>query len=182
MAFCINCGHPQEPNSKFCNQCGHKMLEVKEEDSYSGDYTRRNNTESYGYNSNESQGSYNNSFSNTGYSDGYSNSYSSGYSYESSPLYVTNQEVSKSSSIVSMVFGILAVSFSIFCYIPVVFFFFTAACIVFMCVSNSRRNAHLSYGLGDNGFSKAGKICTIVAIPLTAVFSFIGLIATFALM
>ncbi len=98
-------------------------------------------------------------------------------------VYTAQQSQSKpsiGSSIVSMVFAILALEMSIFCYIPVVFFIFTAISVAFVCVARGQRNQYINLAGKENIFTKVANICSIIAIPTTAIFSFIGFAITIA--
>lgn len=136
MAYCINCGHCLEQDSKFCSQCGKETV-----------YEQGENTGTY-----------------------------SGYT---APL--PQQKPSIGSSIASMVFAILSLEMSIFCYIPVVFFVFTAISVAFICVARGQRNQYVSLAGKENVFTKVANICSIIAIPTTVIFSMVGFALTLAM-
>ncbi len=81
------------------------------------------------------------------------------------------KEVSKADSISSMVFGAMSPFFSIFCMFPFIGILFIGLTITFIVLAKSRRNRYVREAGEDNGFSRAGKITSTVAIPLTCFFS-----------
>ena len=91
------------------------------------------------------------------------------------------EEVSKGGAVTSMVFGIISTFTSIFCYVPFAFFIFTALSIVFISISNSKRNAYLNAGGTSNGFVGAAKATSIVGLVLTILFTIVGFIITVGL-
>ena len=79
----------------------------------------------------------------------------------------------------SMVFGIVAIYFGIFALYPLLgLIAFMPAFIVFTALSKKFARKHIGLGYPQNGFYKAGKIVSTVAIPLGAVFSFFGFLMT----
>ncbi len=173
MAFCINCGHQMVEGAKFCNMCGQQAVEPQAE-----------NTQAYQSQENNG-GAYNDSFARSAYNPNQNtyNQYNNQY-YNPQPRSVYNpypQAENKSLSIRSMVFGILSLGLSELCFIPFFVFPIMAMCIAFLCISFSMRRKYIRTAFVDNGFSKAGKICSIVAIPLIAFFSLYGIIFTIAL-
>ena len=55
---------------------------------------------------------------------------------------------------------------------------FLIPAIVFIIISKKQRNNYVSQAGKDNGFSRAGKILSTIAIPVTIFFGIIGLMIT----
>lgn len=94
------------------------------------------------------------------------------YTYTSQP-----QQVSKKSSILSLVFGALSLFFGICSFYIMMFgvgIIFLIPAIVFIIISKKQRNNYVSQAGKDNGFSRAGKILSTIAIPVTIIFALIG--------
>lgn len=88
------------------------------------------------------------------------------------------KEVSKKNSILSMIFSIIGIFFSIFAIYPFAGIVFMFVGVIFTALSKKRRKAYIAEAGCDNGFSRAGKIVSTVAIPLIIVFTIIGLVLT----
>lgn len=86
------------------------------------------------------------------------------------------KNVSKKNSILSMAFGIASVFCGLFSWYYICPFIFIAGSIIFGTLSNSKREEYLREAGEQNGFTRAGKITTIVSIPLTIVFGIIGIV------
>lgn len=91
------------------------------------------------------------------------------------------KEVSKGPAVSAMVFSIVSLITSIFCYIPVVFFIFAIISFIFIAVARSNRNSYVRMAGEENGFTRTANICTIVAIPLTIFFTILGIALTVAI-
>lgn len=79
-------------------------------------------------------------------------------------------------SIMSMAFGGAALEFSVMSFIPFFgLFMFLPAFITFCALSKKYARMHLEQGYPQNGFCKAGKILSTVAIPLGVVYGLYGL-------
>lgn len=92
------------------------------------------------------------------------------------PVEQKPKNVSKKNSILSMAFGIASVFCGLFSWYYICPFIFIAGSIIFGSLSNSKREAYLREAGEQNGFTRAGKITTIVSIPLTIVFGIIGIV------
>ncbi len=84
------------------------------------------------------------------------------------------QNVSKKDSIMSLIFGGLSIFFGIFSMYP--FFIFLVPAIICTSIAKRKRNSYVAQAGCDNGFSKAGRILSTIAIPVTIFFGIIGLI------
>ena len=171
MAFCINCGHHMVDGAKFCNMCDEKAVEPQAENTQSYEQPQENNN----------GGAYNDSFARSAYAPNQNtyNQYNQYYNPQPRPVYNPYpQGNERSLAVRSMVFGILALALSELCFIPVLVFPMMALCITFLCVSFSMRRKYIRVAFIDNGFTRAGKICSIVAIPCTVLFSIYGIIFT----
>ena len=79
-------------------------------------------------------------------------------------------------SIMGFAFGVGALLSAIYCVIPVLnLFVFLPAFIVFTSLSKKYAKRHIELGNRENGFYKAAKIVSTVAIPVGCVFPFLGL-------
>ena len=79
-------------------------------------------------------------------------------------------------SIMGFAFGVGALLSAIYCVIPILnLFVFLPAFIVFTALSKKYANRHIELGNRENGFYKAAKIVSTVAIPVGCVFPFLGL-------
>ncbi|MBO5378737.1 MAG: zinc ribbon domain-containing protein [Clostridia bacterium] len=79
-------------------------------------------------------------------------------------------------SIMGFAFGVGALLFAIYCVIPILnLFVFLPAFIVFTSLSKKYAKRHIELGNRENGFYKAAKIVSTVAIPVGCVFPFLGL-------
>ena len=88
---------------------------------------------------------------------------------------------SKELSIASMVYAAISPLFAIFSMIPFLGFIFIALSITFISLAKSKRNAYVRLAGKDNGFSRAGKIVSTVAIPITCFFSIYCIAFTLAI-
>lgn len=80
-------------------------------------------------------------------------------------------------SIMGFAFGVGGLLSAIYCLIPLLnLFVFLPAFIVFTVLSKKFLKKHISLGNRENGFYKAGKIVSTVAIPLGCVFPFLGIL------
>ena len=79
-------------------------------------------------------------------------------------------------SIMGFAFGVGALLSAIYCVIPILnLFVFLPAFIVFTSLSKKYAKRHIELGNRENGFYKAAKIVSTVAIPIGCVFPFLGL-------
>ena len=79
-------------------------------------------------------------------------------------------------SIMGFAFGVGALFCAIYCVIPILnLFVFLPAFIVFTALSKKYAKRHIELGNRENGFYKAAKIVSTVAIPVGCVFPFLGL-------
>ncbi len=79
-------------------------------------------------------------------------------------------------SIMGFAFGVGALLSAIYCVIPILnLFVFLPAFIVFTALSKKYAKRHIELGNRENGFYKAAKIVSTVAIPVGCVFPFLGL-------
>ena len=79
-------------------------------------------------------------------------------------------------SIMGFAFGVGALLSAIYCVIPILnLFVFLPAFIVFTSLSKKYAKRHIELGNRENGFYKAAKIISTVAIPVGCVFPFLGL-------
>lgn len=79
-------------------------------------------------------------------------------------------------SIMGFAFGVGALLCAIYCVIPILnLFVFLPAFIVFTSLSKKYAKRHIELGNRENGFYKAAKIVSTVAIPIGCVFPFLGL-------
>lgn len=79
-------------------------------------------------------------------------------------------------SIMGFAFGVGALFCAIYCMVPILsLFVFLPAFIVFTVLSKKYANRHIELGNRENGFYKAAKIVSTVAIPIGCVFPFLGL-------
>ena len=79
-------------------------------------------------------------------------------------------------SIMGFAFGVGALLSAIYCVIPILnLFVFLPAFIVFTSLSKKYAKRHIELGNRENGFYKAAKIVSTVAIPVGCVFPFLGL-------
>lgn len=79
-------------------------------------------------------------------------------------------------SIMGFAFGVGALLSAIYCVIPILnLFVFLPAFIVFTSLSKKYAKRHIELGNRENGFCKAAKIVSTVAIPVGCVFPFLGL-------
>lgn len=122
-----------------------------------------------------------NNVNNQGYQSAPNNSYQQ--SYQPSYQQPVKQKYSKKYSILSMVFGAVSIEFALLAFYPILGLIFMLPCfIVFVSLSRSFKNKHFGAGYPSNGFVKAGKIISTVAIPIGIVMTFLGLILTIALL
>ncbi|MBR2944759.1 MAG: zinc ribbon domain-containing protein [Clostridia bacterium] len=99
---------------------------------------------------------------------------------QGAPSYVYYQQprpkYNLKNSIMSMAFGGAALEFSVMSFIPFFgLFMFLPAFITFCALSKKYARMHLELGYPQNGFVKAGKILSTVAIPLGVVYGLYGL-------
>lgn len=99
---------------------------------------------------------------------------------QGAPSYVyyqqPRQKYNLKNSIMSMAFGGAALEFSVMSFIPFFgLFMFLPAFITFCALSKKYARMHLEQGYPQNGFCKAGKILSTVAIPLGVVYGLYGL-------
>lgn len=99
---------------------------------------------------------------------------------QGAPSYVYYQQprpkYNLKNSIMSMAFGGAALEFSVMSFIPFLgLFMFLPAFITFCVLSKKYARMHLEQGYPQNGFCKAGKILSTVAIPLGVVYGLYGL-------
>ncbi|MBQ3017939.1 MAG: zinc ribbon domain-containing protein [Clostridia bacterium] len=99
---------------------------------------------------------------------------------QGAPSYVYYQQprpkYNLKNSIMSMAFGGAALEFSVMSFIPFLgLFMFLPAFITFCALSKKYARMHLELGYPQNGFVKAGKILSTVAIPLGVVYGLYGL-------
>ena len=103
---------------------------------------------------------------------------------QGAPSYVYYQQQPRAkynlkNSIMSMAFGGAALEFSVMSFFPFLgLLLFLPSFITFTVLSKKYARMHLELGYPQNGFVKAGKILSTVAIPLGAFYSFYGLIVT----
>lgn len=102
---------------------------------------------------------------------------------QGAPSYVYYQQprpkYNLKNSIMSMAFGGAALEFSVMSFFPFLgLLLFLPTFITFTVLSKKYARMHLELGYPQNGFYKAGKILSTVAIPLGAFYSFYGLIVT----
>ena len=103
--------------------------------------------------------------------------------YQTQTYETVKPAVSKKNSIFSLVFGVVSVFCAVFSWYP--FFILTVPAIIFLCLAKSKRNKYVEEAGEENGFAKAGRILSTVAIPLTAVLSifsiyfFVGLLSIY---
>lgn len=102
-------------------------------------------------------------------------------SYQSNNFSAPPQKAKLADAIVSMIFAIISMELSIFCFFPIFCIPFIGLCVAFICISRAKRTAYINLAVEENGFTKAANICSIVAIPLTAFFGFMGFIFTLTL-
>lgn len=121
-----------------------------------------------------------NNVNNQGYQSAPNNSYQQ--SYQPSYQQPVRQKYSKKYSILSMVFGAVSIEFAALAFYPILGLIFILPCfIVFSALSKSFKNKHFDAGYPSNGFVKAGKILSTIAIPVGIVMTLFGLILTIAL-
>lgn len=99
-------------------------------------------------------------------------------SCEAEPVKAEREPISKKNSIMSMVFGIVALGFAFSSYSAIACFIFIPAAIVFLALGFKKRNAFVEEAGRDNAFSKIGKITSIISIPVTAVCGVIGFVCS----
>ena len=81
-----------------------------------------------------------------------------------------------------MIFGISAIELAVFSFFPIFGIFFLGASITLIVLSFTMRSKFLSqYGI-ENGFTRAGRICSVVAIPVVSFFGLYGMIFNFVLL
>ncbi|MBO5212012.1 MAG: zinc-ribbon domain-containing protein [Clostridia bacterium] len=111
----------------------------------------------------------------------YQNTYSSSNRFYNFQGFYQQPARDLSNAVRSMIFGAIAPELAIFSFIPFFGIFFLAATIVFIILAFKMRSDFISrYGF-ENGFTRAGKICATVAIPITSFFGFLGMIFNIAL-
>lgn len=113
------------------------------------------------------------------------------YTYNQAPAYTQQYatgEVKKSSSMISLIFGIVALSSAFLCIYSIItsLFCFLPISIVFLCISKAKRKQHVQAAGSDNGMTKAGNILSTIAIPVciisTILSIFVGPAIAFALL
>lgn len=156
--YCPNCGATIRAGSDTCQYCGTKVICQQAPTQEYQAYNQPN--QGYGMPQNN-------------YQPNYQNGYNPYYQPRPRPRYNLKY------SIMSMVFGIVAIYFGIFALYPLLgLIAFMPAFIVFTALSKKFARKHIGLGYPQNGFYKAGRIVSTVAIPLGAVFSFFGFILT----
>ena len=96
------------------------------------------------------------------------------YTYNQAPSYAPqygNGNVKKSSSMISLIFGIVALSSAFMCIYSIItsLFCFLPISIVFLCISKAKRKQHVQAAGCDNGMTRAGNILSTIAIPVCIV-------------
>ena len=148
--YCPICGAMITPGSDTCKYCGTKVDGV-------------------------------NNVNNQGYQSAPNNSYQQSYQQSYQPSYQkpVKQKYSKKYSILSLVFGAVAIEFAALAVYPILGLISMLPCfIVCTALSKSFKNKHFDAGYPSNGFVKAGKILSTIAIPLGIVMTFLGFILT----
>ena len=80
------------------------------------------------------------------------------------------------SKLIKAVLSKMHIVFALFCFTPLVgLYAFLPMFIVFTSLSKKFARTHYSFGHKENGFVKAGRIVSTVAIPVGIVLSVIGL-------
>ena len=93
-----------------------------------------------------------------------------------------NPEVSKKNSIISMIFGLVALEFAASAIMPIYAIIFMAVGIVFSVLAKRKSTQYIEEAGAPNAFTKVGRITATIAIPVSIVFGVIGLILTIALL
>ncbi len=162
--YCPNCGAMMRAGFDTCQYCGTKVI------------CQQAPTQEYQANNQPNQG-YGMPQNN------YQPNYQSGYNPNAyNPYYPQRPPRPKYNlqfSIMSMVFAIVALYFGIFAFFPLFgIIAFMPIFIVFTSLSRKYARKHRVLGYPLNGFYKAGRIVSTVAIPIGAVFSFFGFLMT----
>ncbi len=92
------------------------------------------------------------------------------------------KQVSKRNSIMSMIFGLVALESSVMGIIPIYAFIFMPLAIVFSILGMRKSGVYTTEAGAPNAFSRIGKITAIIALPLAIVFGLIGMILTIGLL
>ncbi len=86
--------------------------------------------------------------------------------------------VSKRNSIMSMIFGLVALESSFIGIAPIYAFIFMPLAIVFSILGMKKSGEYTTEAGAPNAFSRVGKITSIISLPLAIVFGLIGIILT----
>ena len=109
------------------------------------------------------------------------------YTYNQAPSYAPqygNGNVKKSSSMISLIFGIVALSSAFLCIYSIItsLFMFLPVSIVFLCISKAKRKQHVQAAGSDNGMTRAGNILSTIAIPVCILSTILSIIVGPAIM
>ncbi len=164
--FCPYCGKQVSADSVFCSNCGASLAKPEEQDErakYEQAQYEQYQQGQYSENVNDAQTQY-----------GYDQVQYTQNTY-------VHQPVSKKNSILSMIFSLVSLTSAVYAIIPpFLFIAFTPIAIVFMILGFKKRNTFVRENGMDNGFSKTGKICSTISIPVTIIFTLLGLILSIA--
>lgn len=103
------------------------------------------------------------------------------YDYYQSDAPQPKPEVSKKNSIISMIFGLVALEFAVTSIIPIYAIVFMVVGIVFSVLAKRKSTQYIEEAGAPNAFTKVGRITATIALPVSIVFGVIGLILTIAL-
>ena len=152
--FCPNCGAEVEGGARFCVMCGSALEEKKPVEPVAEPAVEQAEPVA------EPQPTYN---------------------YYQEPGAQPKAPVSKKNSIISMVFGLVALELGAMAFMPIYAFIFFPVALVFAILGMKKSGQYTTEAGEPNVFSRIGKITSIISIPLSAVFGLVGLILTLAL-
>ena len=159
-SFCPNCGAEVEGGARFCVMCGSALEEKKPVEPVAEPAVEQAEPEVQAEPVAEPQPTYN---------------------YYQEPGAQPKAPVSKKNSIISMVFGLVALELGAMAFMPIYAFIFFPVALVFAILGMKKSGQYTTEAGEPNVFSRIGKITSIISIPLSAVFGLVGLILTIAL-
>jgi hypothetical protein len=147
--FCPYCGGQLDPGASFCKFCGKQIAEKSAKEQYEASQNQYYNT-----------------------AEPVSEMPQVNY-YEPQPV---KPPVSKKNAIMSMIFGLIGLEFSVIWIYPIIGWIIGVPSIVFGVLAFKKSNAYIAESGSDIGFCKVGRITARIGFILTLVMGILSLI------